>query len=260
MVQVAKDHVRQSFVAAAAEAFAEHGYATTTMAAVAERAGSSVGNLYKYFAGKQQLFEAAVPTELVHELTRRTRARIRALGAFKDVRDVPPDAEYHALAGELLDYCLAHRAQVVVLLSRAEGTSFASFAPGFVEKLVQWALDYATLAYPALAPSPELRFVLRHAYASYLRAVAEALRVYPDDEKARAVIGLLTAQHQGGLKHLFETQGAPYVESHQLSQPPLVVKPARARAGDARAPHASSSSSAAAPGKADRASRARRRR
>src|SRR6188768_2965017 len=101
MAQVPKEHVRQGFVAAAAETFAELGFEATTMADVAERAGSSVGNLYKYFAGKQQLFDAAVPPELVQELTRRTRARIRALGTAKDVRELAPSAPYHALAGDL---------------------------------------------------------------------------------------------------------------------------------------------------------------
>src|SRR6185369_122767 len=113
MVQVAKDHVREAFVAAAAETFAELGFSATSMAAVAERAGSSVGNLYKYFGGKQQLFEAAVPAQFVQELLRRTRARMRALGTAKDVRELAPNSEYHALSDDLLDYCFSHRAAVV---------------------------------------------------------------------------------------------------------------------------------------------------
>src|SRR5689334_7714929 len=118
MVQVPKAHVREAFVAAAAGAFAELGYAATTMADVAERAGSSVGNLYKYFSSKQQLLDAAVPPELVGELKRRTRARMRALGSAKDVRELAPTAEYHALAGDLLDYYLAHRSAIVLVLAR----------------------------------------------------------------------------------------------------------------------------------------------
>jgi AcrR family transcriptional regulator len=195
MTQVPKPHVREAFVAAAAETFADLGYEATTMADVAARARSSVGNLYKYFGGKQQLFDAAVPAELVLELSRRTHARIRALGTAKDVRELAADAQYHALAGELLDYCLAHRAAVVIVLARAAGTQFASFTHDFVEKLVQWALDYARKPYPALKVSAELRFVLRHAYASFIAAVAEALRQFPDEAEARVVIGLLTSSN-----------------------------------------------------------------
>jgi AcrR family transcriptional regulator len=260
MVQIPKDHVRDAFVAAAAEAFAELGYASTSMAVVAERAGSSVGNLYKYFGGKQELFDAAVPATLVRELRRRTRARIRALGAHTDVRELAADAPYHALAGDLLDYCLQHRAAVVVLLARAEGTPFASFAPDFVEKLVQWALDYARVAYPALRPTAELRFVLGHAYTSYVHALAETLRKFPNEARARAVIALLTHQHQGGLKHLFETQGAPDADPRHAAQSPVATQSARAGAGDARACDADPGVAAAAARKAPRSGRARRRR
>jgi AcrR family transcriptional regulator len=260
MVQVPKEHVREAFVAAAAATFAELGYAATTMAAVAERAGSSVGNLYKYFPGKQQLFEAAVPAELVQELTRRTRARMRALGTAKDVRELPPSAEYHALAGDLLDYCLAHRQSVIVVLARAEGTPFASFAPDFVGQLVEWSLDYARIPYPELEPSPELRFVLGHVYTSFVRGVADALCRYPDDGQARAVIALLTTQHQGGLKRLFETQGGSDATSAPLPPAAAHEKPARARAGNARAAAAGSKPASPAARQADRPDRARRRR
>lgn len=204
MAQVPKDHVKAAFVSAAAETFAELGFAATSMGAVAKRAGSSVGNLYKYFASKQQLFDAAVPPELAQELRRLTRARIRALGSALDVRELASDARYHALAGSLLDYCFEHRAAVVVLLARAEGTAYASFSARFVDELVELALDYARRAYPALPVTADLRFVLRRAYQAFLGSVAEALRQFPSEARARAVIALLTAQHQAGLKGLFE--------------------------------------------------------
>lgn len=252
MVQVPKPHVREAFLAAAAQTFAELGFAATTMADVAERAQSSVGNLYKYFGNKQELFDAAVPPELVRELTIRTRARIQALGAAKDVRELEPGAQYHALAGDLLDYCLANRAAVVVVLARAEGTPFAKFTADFVENLCQWALDYARGPYPALKVTKALRFALRHAYRSFIGGVAEALQVFPDEADARAVISLLTSQHQGGLKRLFETGGETDAQSLHVGKPPIDAKPARARAGNSRSGPANPGSARTAAEQADR--------
>lgn len=260
MAQVPKPHVREAFVAAAAQTFAELGFAATTMAAVAERARSSVGNLYKYFGNKQELFDAAVPSELVRELTIRTRARMRALGAAKDVRELGPGAPYHALAGDLLDYCLANRAAVVVVLTRAEGTPFASFTADFVENLCQWALDYARGPYPALKVTKALRFALRHAYRSFISGVAEALRLFPDEADARAVVSLLTSQHQGGLKRLFETGGEPDAQSLHVGKPSIGAKAARARAGNSRAASANPGAAGPAAEPADRRRRPGRRR
>jgi AcrR family transcriptional regulator len=259
MAQVPKAHVREGFVEAAAAAFAELGYAATTMARVAERARSSVGNLYKYFSSKEQLFSAAVPSELVRELKRRTRARIRALGSAKDTRELAPNAEYHALAGDLLDFCLAHRAAVVILLARAESTPFAAFSAEFTAELVEWALQYAGIAYPGLEETPELRFVLEHAYASFLSAVGEALLRFSEEPQLRRVIAQLTSHHQAGLKRsfevAFEARGGKHANPRHTRQPSVVEPAAKkgARYSGALAP-----SSSAAGARARRADRTRR--
>jgi AcrR family transcriptional regulator len=257
MAQVPKEHVREGFVTAAAETFAELGFEATTMADVATRAGSSVGNLYKYFAGKQQLFDAAVPAELVQELTRRTRDRIRALGATKDVRDA--GAEYHALAEELLDFGLRHRTALIIVLSRAEGTPFAAFSDKFVEKLTEWALSYARVTYPALRQTPLFRFVLRRAYQAFVASLAAALQQFPDQAEARAAIGLFTTHHQAGLKRLFESQGELDAQSHHSGKPLVVAKTAGERARNARPTGTNSGADRPRPGQADRPRRARRR-
>jgi AcrR family transcriptional regulator len=204
-MQRPKEHVRAQFVAAASALFAEVGYATTTMGAVAERAGSSIGNLYKYFPSKEALFEVVVPSSFVTDVRRLTRARIEALGTIRDIRLVPADASYHVLAGDLLDLCLAHRERIVILLGRAEGTPFEDFPEDFTKRLVEWALDYVKGAWPTVRPTPEMRFALRRIYRNYLAGVAEAFMTFREEKPIREAIAHLTAHHQGGLKHLFET-------------------------------------------------------
>ncbi|MGA2487931.1 MAG: TetR/AcrR family transcriptional regulator [Roseiarcus sp.] len=52
------DHVRRDHIAAAAErAFVRHGFHAATMQQVAEEAGMSAGNLYRYFPSKEALVE-----------------------------------------------------------------------------------------------------------------------------------------------------------------------------------------------------------
>jgi AcrR family transcriptional regulator len=52
------ENTRQLLVETALALFRERGYERTTMRAVAERAGVSVGNAYYYFAGKEELIQA----------------------------------------------------------------------------------------------------------------------------------------------------------------------------------------------------------
>jgi len=52
------EHARRDHIAAAAErAFVRHGFHAATMQQVAEEAGMSAGNLYRYFASKEALVE-----------------------------------------------------------------------------------------------------------------------------------------------------------------------------------------------------------
>lgn len=204
MAQRPKEHVRSAIVSAAASLFAEVGYEATTMAAVAERAGSSIGNVYRYFANKEELFAAVLPEEFAVELRRMTRRRIQAFGKARDVRSLPPSSEYHVLAGELLEHCIANRERVVILLGRARGTPFESFADDFAKRLVAWALDYARAAWPEVAHTPALRFALGQIYSGFLASLAQAFSTFREPERIREAVEHLTAHHQGGLKHLFE--------------------------------------------------------
>jgi AcrR family transcriptional regulator len=192
-------------VSAATTLFAEVGYDATTVALVAEEAGTSVGNVYKYFPGKEAIFAAAVPEEFARELRRLTRERVKALGTALDVDLLAKGARYHVLSDQLLDFCIENRERVVILFGRAQGTSFASFAEGFVSDLVEWALEYVSGAYPTLAPTPALRFALREIYRNFVSAVATALAKYRKPTEIREAADHLTAYHQGGLKRLFET-------------------------------------------------------
>jgi len=52
------EQTRAAIAAAAQELFLERGYDKTTMRAVADRAGVSIGNAYYYFASKEHLVQA----------------------------------------------------------------------------------------------------------------------------------------------------------------------------------------------------------
>ena len=58
MPQRPKPEVREAILTSAAETFASVGFERATLGDIVERAGTSIGNLYKYFANKDELFAA----------------------------------------------------------------------------------------------------------------------------------------------------------------------------------------------------------
>ncbi|MCR4856558.1 MAG: TetR/AcrR family transcriptional regulator [Erysipelotrichaceae bacterium] len=55
MAQKLKDEVRQAIITAAKEEFLERGYEDASMRSIAQKAGITVGNIYRYFDNKDDL-------------------------------------------------------------------------------------------------------------------------------------------------------------------------------------------------------------
>lgn len=136
MAQKLKSEVRARIVEAAEQVFADKGLPSAKMSDIAELAGISAGNLYRYFPGKEALFDAIVDAEFVARfdalLTRRVRA-LTHLPVAKRGSDMKPDGA----ALEMLEFFVAHRRRVVILLDRNGGSPFAGFESRFVERLVE---------------------------------------------------------------------------------------------------------------------------
>ena len=78
MPQKLKEEVRARMLASAEDVFAESGYAGATMAAIAKGAGISAGNLYRYFASKDDLFYTLFTDEFAASLLRVVQRRVHA--------------------------------------------------------------------------------------------------------------------------------------------------------------------------------------
>lgn len=208
MPQRQKEEVRNAIVQAAAEVFAQHGFDGATLAGIAARAHTSVGNVYKYFDGKQSLLSAAVPAGFIAELERRLDERVAALGVEHDVLVLPPDHAYHQASDALLTFAFSHRARLLFLLSRAAGTPHAPFRDKLLRQLVGWALRYAKQAYPTLPWTRARKRALTRIYEAFLTQLAGML----SDERSKSALGeairSFTTYHLAGLRALF-TSYAP---------------------------------------------------
>lgn len=124
--------VRQAVLAAAAASFLERGYAGSSVADVASRAGFTKGAVYSNFGSKPALF-AAVWAEVFDDRARRTQAAAaQALGP----QDKDPRRVAQALAGVVADTV---RWQVVLSEFRALALGDLSGEPGAVHRELRLA-------------------------------------------------------------------------------------------------------------------------
>ncbi len=185
MPQTRKDHVREAIVAAAAHELAHVGFEGATLQAIARRAGTSIGNLYKYFPDKRALCAAAVPAKRVRELERLLDERAAQVG---------PRAA--AMPDALLRFATEHRLQLLFLLGDAGGTPHAGFAEALVEHMTALAKRRRPRAGRALERT------LRRIYRGWVATLASILAEERDPERFTEANALFLAYHLAGLKEL----------------------------------------------------------
>lgn len=203
MPQQKKEHVRSAIVEAALRRFAEHGVKGSPLSAIAADADTSIGNLYKYFADKDELFAAAVPPELVGELRELLREQVEALGTERDVTALAPDHPYQRASARTREFSIQHRHELLFLLRHAEGTPYASFPGDVVADLVRLATGYARRTYPELALGAASQRALRRIYRAYVASIADILA---EEQSPRALAEATrrhATYHLAGLRAFF---------------------------------------------------------
>lgn len=203
MPQQQKDHVREAILGAARRRFAERGVKGAALATIAADAGTSIGNLYKYFTDKEELFAAAVPPALVGQLRGLLREQVEALGVEREVDTLAPDHPYWEAAARTRAFSIAHRHELLLLLRHAAGTVYASFPGDVVADLSRLAASYARRAYPEFTLTAARGRALRRIYRAYVGSIADILA----DERSPRALGEATrwlgTYHLAGLRAFF---------------------------------------------------------
>ena len=192
MPQILKPEVRDRIVAAAEVVFAADGYDKATMAGIAREAGVSTGNVYRYFRGKQALFEHLLDSSFVEQFERLLDARVGALAGV-DLHALSEDAL--AADDAMLRFWIDHRLRIVVLLDRAEGSRHAAFGDRFVRRLVELATDQLACRGDEL-----VELTLHNVFQASRRAVVAVRERYEDEAAIRTAFAAFRSFQLAGLE------------------------------------------------------------
>jgi AcrR family transcriptional regulator len=198
--------MRAAILEAAAEELAEAGFAGAKLSTIAARAGTSVGNFYKYFANKEALFAEAVPDDLVGAFRALLRRRVGALGIERDVNALDASHPYRAASDELLRFALVHRAQLLFLLRSADGTPYAGVAEEVARELARLAERYAREAYPTMAHTAATRRALLRIYRGFVAQIAAILAEERSERALTEAVARVGAYHLQGLRAFFRAE------------------------------------------------------
>lgn len=102
-MQYLKTDVRNRILESAEEEFRQNGYLNASIRTIAENAGISLGNVYRYFSNKEALF-SAVLQPIVDEIGKSIYSKFFSFG----------DAQ--SLADEVVDYLYLNQNKMIIIL------------------------------------------------------------------------------------------------------------------------------------------------
>ena len=117
IVQILKDDQRTKIHQAAIDAFMRDGYQKASMRGIAESAGMSVGNLYRYFKNKEDLFSHLVKPLIEAFLAHEQRP-------FKPQLLDVNILENSAIMDMIMSARIEYRQEMFILFLRAEGSPY----------------------------------------------------------------------------------------------------------------------------------------
>jgi AcrR family transcriptional regulator len=204
MPQYLKEEIQAAIARSALRVFARKGFLSATMAEIARGAGISTGNIYRYYEGKEVLFQALLPDDFAQALLGLLRRRVEALAGIEDLRQLPPTASFHLASEELLRFAIENRLRVVILLGRCEGTKYEGFAEEVVRGLVGSAIEHFRALRPGLRLRRPARLTLEQLYRNLLLTLVHLLAELEDAAEIRQAVDGLSRYHLSGLKAFFE--------------------------------------------------------
>lgn len=193
-MQYKKEAMRDSILKAAEDEFFERGYEGASIRNICERAGTSVGNLYRYFENRESLFDA-----IVGDVFREIRYIIEEqafdspeLGSIKDIAA--------HIGDKLFQNYRSSEKKFLILLDRSEGSGYGDVKAEFARILTS-RINKETFGG---ADTPEATFMSNMLANGALEAIYNIMRGGYSDEDMKMLFEKVLMFYYYDLRHKVE--------------------------------------------------------
>lgn len=197
MPQVQKKEIRERVLGTALRLFAEEGYQNVTLARISNESNVSVGNIYHYFSGKSELFDAVFPKELVDEMTLQIKKKIMT-GKNHTVSLQRKNLQYILNSEKFLEYIVKYKYHFQIL-KHVQGTPYA----GMLEQLSE---HLSNLVYEKFVKKEDetLKTALNNLYNGYFELVYRALKMDREDTELLQELKIIDLYHVAGITAIID--------------------------------------------------------
>jgi len=180
-MQYLKDEMRNSILKSALIEFREKGYTGASIRSIAKNSGTSPGNIYKYFHGKEDLFETIIGTVYSRVM--------ECIGQFSRVElNEHAEAAFFELMGSIMGLIEDNSLELSVLLNRSEGSRYENCKSTFIGIITE--VITGMMSYELSSRGKELKdgFIIYLLSSSLVESISMILMEKEDRAEAKALI------------------------------------------------------------------------
>lgn len=180
-MQYLKDEVRNSIAREALKEFMEKGYKGASIRSIARKSNTSVGNMYKYYISKDDLFEKLIGS-VYHKI-------IDYIQCFDKVeRNEKAQDIFQQLVDKIMDMFTESNTEIAILLNQSKGSKYENCKVIFVDFITRIVTE--TLNYDLKKEGKELKdnFIVYLIAYSLVEAIAVIVREKQEDKEVKKLI------------------------------------------------------------------------
>ncbi len=187
MAQYKKDSIKESIHEAALQVFAQKGYKGTKISDISQFGEISVGNIYRYYKSKEEIFYEIVPENFLKQLQALLYKKIKAAG----------EEGFWLINQEVLDFLVQNRLAILIVLRGSEGTRYEDAR----QELIAFLTTTVRATEGGTDASEQL---LRCIYRGLMDSTLEILIAAQSMEQLQAALAQLHSYHLFGMRGLLK--------------------------------------------------------
>ncbi|WP_138495391.1 TetR/AcrR family transcriptional regulator [Paenibacillus pinistramenti] len=213
-MQTQKEEVRDAILDAAAAEFRQYGYAEASMRRIAKGAGITTGNIYRYFRGKEELFDAIVGP-IYSQYSSYASEYLQTADVHIGKGEQAGDEFWCQVENALIGLIKASGQGLMLLICRSEGSKYESIKQEithFAETLLLKLFSAAKPAGEALTAYQQTE--VKMIAATLIEGIVLIIRGSPEPQTLGLLVDRLIAVYSSGIDQLLKEYKEREGEEH----------------------------------------------
>lgn len=202
MAQYKKDEIKEKIDSSALKVFAEKGYNGTKISDIAANAGISVGNIYRYYKNKEEIFYSILPESFLISVK---NSLIKKISSIRDKNlEIPKEWDkVWILNDEFIVFMVENKERILILLNNSQGTKYENARDEIIDFILKFLKDVYKINDELFIEEDKVDCILRIIYENVISMTLNILEISNDTKELKGYLKTINSYHMFGITSLF---------------------------------------------------------